>query len=228
MANIKLSGLDTKTMTHILTSHGLGAYTQLAHYLDSLLEDKDPYTARHSNGVRRIAVRIARKMGLAARDVAAVDMASGLHDIGKLLVDSDIIFKPAALTAGEYRAIRQHPQISYDIIWPLTQLDEKIKLGVLHHHERYDGKGYPAGLSGAKIPLVSRIIAVADTYDAIISTRPYRAAQSHQAAMDEVLRHTGTQFDPIVVKAFTLIDHLAPEEDVQVLFSEAEPDSACV
>lgn len=180
-------------------------FFHLLHNLVYMLEAKDEYTAEHSRSVNLIALGIAREMGLSGEDLQNVDVAAILHDIGKVLIDYHIINKPGALTQEEYKIIQYHPVASYEIIEDLSAF-ARVKRAVLHHHERFDGKGYPDGLSGEEIPLEARIISVADTYDAMTSSRSYRTAMSHEEAVEEIRRNAGTQFDPAVVDAFLTLN----------------------
>ena len=167
---------------------GLGAEglsVQALTSLSALLEARDGYTYGHSQRVTRHAERIARAMGLSATDVAKVRTAAALHDVGKLHTPRDILNKPGRLTDEEFEVIRHHPG---DGAAMATSLDDPMITAMIrHHHERLDGGGYPAGLAGNAIPLGARIIAVADTFDAMTSNRAYRGAASHKHALD-VLR----------------------------------------
>lgn len=164
------------------------------------VEAKDPYTKGHSERVAEIARRLAIAMGFPEREVARVHTAGILHDIGKIGVPEDILHKQGKLSDEEYSIIRQHPVDGHNILKPLDFLAD-ILPAVYHHHEQYDGTGYPDRLSGDAIPLWSRLLQVADTFDAMTSTRPYRIAMDKARAIDEIIRCSGTQFDPEVVKA---------------------------
>jgi HD-GYP domain-containing protein (c-di-GMP phosphodiesterase class II) len=175
----------------------LGTITALAAAVDA----KDPYTFGHSNDVTAYAVATAEKMGLAPHEIEVIRIGSTLHDIGKIGIDRAILHKPGRLDEDEWAAIRRHPAIGADILAPLDFLGDSLPL-VLFHHERYDGKGYPSGVSGESIPLGARIIAVADTFNAMTSDRPYRKALPVEVAVQEVRDNAGTQFDPDVAAAF--------------------------
>jgi putative two-component system response regulator len=177
------------------------------------LEAKDKYTSGHSQRVSRISVAIATELGLPQQDVERIRLAGLIHDIGKIGVREAVLNKPGKVNAEEYQHILSHCNIGEHILTPIVE-DEQILRAVRHHHERYDGTGYPDGLSGGQIPLGAKILAVADTYDAIISGRPYREAESIQTACDEIQRHKGTQFDPEVVGAFLRIRKSAKLVDV--------------
>lgn len=182
--------------------------------LVNLIEASDSYTRGHSERVTYYSRMIAQELTLSEEMVFSIETAGMLHDIGKIGVASDIIRKPSRLTEEEYQAIQSHPTIGYNSIKEMRQLGD-VLLGILHHHERYDGKGYPSGIKGLEIPLMARIIAVADTYDAMTSTRPYRPALAPGIAIDEIQRNAGTQFDPVVAEAFieALKRQLAGEEN---------------
>jgi len=179
------------------------------------LEAKDKYTSGHSQRVAGISVAIAKELGLPQPEIEKIRLAGLIHDIGKIGVRESVLNKPARVTADEYQHILSHCDIGEHILTPIVE-DEQILKAVRHHHERYDGTGYPDRLSGGQIPLGARILAVADTYDAIISGRPYREAESIQAACDEIQRHKGTQFDPEVVDAFLRIRKSAKLVDVSI------------
>lgn len=166
------------------------------------LEAKDPYTRLHSERVTRWAVGIAGDMGCPHEKLDTLTFAGHLHDIGKIGIRDQILMKPGRLTREEYEIIKTHPVIGAEIVGHLGLLTEETAI-IRHHHERWDGNGYPDGLSGEKIPELSRILAVADTYDAITSRRPYRSAKDPDFARHEIQKNAGTQFDPKVVDAFT-------------------------
>jgi len=179
------------------------------------LEAKDKYTSGHSQRVAEISVAIATELGLPRQDIEKIRLAGLIHDIGKIGVRESVLNKPARVTADEYQHILSHCDIGEHILTPIVE-DEQILTAVRHHHERYDGTGYPDRLSGSQIPLGAKILAVADTYDAIISGRPYREAVSIQTACDEIQRHKGTQFDPEVVDAFLRLRKSANLVDISI------------
>ncbi len=165
------------------------------------LEAKDPYTKMHSERVTELSLRIAKEMGCSSDELESLRFAGHLHDIGKIGIRDQILMKPGRLTREEYEIIKKHPVIGADIVSHLGLLPDE-KAIIRHHHERWDGKGYPDGLQGSETPRLSRILAVADTYDAITSHRPYRKALPHSYAYDQIVENSGTQFDPEAVKAF--------------------------
>ncbi|MDQ7857556.1 MAG: HD-GYP domain-containing protein [Armatimonadota bacterium] len=161
---------------------------------------KDPYTSNHSQRVSRYAVRLARTMGLPEEEVERIRIGALMHDIGKIGISGRIIRKPGRLSPEERVKMQQHSAVSADIIEPLEILGESARM-VRHHHENWDGTGYPAGLRGEEIPLGSRIILVADAFDALVTDRPYRKGASRPEALNVIRKHAGTQFDPVVVRA---------------------------
>jgi len=178
----------------------LGSIEMLA----DALEVKDPYTRGHSARVSRYAAAIARRLAIPAGDVRQIELGGHVHDIGKIGVREAVLNKPGALTEEEYQHIMTHPLVGWRILSPLLR-DAPVILNVVRsHHERYDGRGIPDALSGEGIPLEARIAAVADSFDAMTSGRPYRreARMTLAAAVAEVERCAGTQFDPEVVRAF--------------------------
>jgi len=175
----------------------LNAITSLAY----ALEAKDKYTSGHSQRVAGISVAIAAELGLSKTEIEKIRLAGLIHDIGKIGVREAVLNKPGKVSAKEYQHILSHSDIGEHILTPIVE-DEAILKAVRHHHERYDGRGYPDGLSGEQIPLGARILAVADAYDAMKSERPYRGAMSVETACAEIERGKGTQFDPEVVDAF--------------------------
>jgi response regulator RpfG family c-di-GMP phosphodiesterase len=168
------------------------------------IESKDTYLKGHSARVSVYAGEIGTVMGLPEADVAVVIRAGMLHDLGKLVMLDSILCKPGTLTAEEYALVQTHPAIGDRILQPLRFLARESR-AVRHHHERYDGRGYPDGLRGDAIPLVARVVTVADAFDAMTSDRPYRAAMPMTAAREELVRVSGTQVDPQVVEAFAAI-----------------------
>lgn len=168
--------------------------------LADALERRDLRTHGHSRRVARHAAGIARELGLPDEDVARIRFAAAMHDIGKLNVPPEILFKPDRLTAEEFAVIKQHPIDSANMVKVIA--DPELLAIIRGHHERWDGRGYPDGLAGATIPYGARVIAVADTFDALVSDRPYRDGMAHRKARQIIAEESGAQFDPEIAAAF--------------------------
>jgi len=169
--------------------------------LTSAIDAKDPYTCGHSDRVARVAVRLAQELGLNAEQLNTIYLSGLLHDVGKIGIDDTVLRKPGALTHEEYEHIKTHAEVGYKILCGLRQLGEVLPV-VLHHHEQWDGGGYPRGLAGEAIPLMARIVAVADAFDAMGSDRPYRKGMPEEK-LDSILRAgAGKQWDAQVTDAF--------------------------
>ncbi len=166
----------------------------------SLIDMRDRSTQRHSQRVTAYTERIAVAMGVRGDELDVFRRGALLHDIGKIGVPDSILLKPGPLTEAEWREMRRHPEIGWAALQSLPFLREAATI-VLHHHERWDGRGYPSGLSGEAIHLGARIFAVADTLDAMTTDRPYRRALPWSDAVEEIRRQCGRQFDPAVVRA---------------------------
>jgi HD-GYP domain-containing protein (c-di-GMP phosphodiesterase class II) len=179
------------------------ALHQFAESLGNAIDAKDPHTSMHSDEVAEAARVLALAMDLTPSQAGVIHVAGHLHDIGKIGVPDSVLRKQGPLTTAEWQAIRRHPEAGAAILDPVAALK---RLGVvdmvLHHHERWDGKGYPHGLSGEAIPLGARIISVADALSAMLQDRPYRAALDVNRACREIEFGAGSQFDPRVVDAF--------------------------
>jgi len=174
--------------------------------LSSAIDAKDPYTCGHSERVAFISRSLAERLHLPPTEVEATYLSGLLHDVGKIGISEDVLQKHGKLTDQEMDHIRSHPEIGARILGNLKQLDD-ILPGVRHHHERMDGRGYPLGLKGKEIPLIGRILAVADGFDSMTSDRPYRTAMPQEVAVAEIKRCSGTQFDPEIVAALvSLLD----------------------
>lgn len=177
------------------------AFVGTVRALVSAVDFKDSYTASHSSCVAEYAGMTAKALGLGGDAVEDIRMAAYLHDLGKIGVPDEVLRKPAALTAEEGRQMRRHPAIAAHILEDVP-FSPRIKLAVRHNHERWDGTGYPDGLAGEEIPIEARILSVADAYEAMTSSRPYRRSLDHDSAVAELRRYVRTQFDPRVVAAF--------------------------
>ena len=165
------------------------------------IDAKDEYTKGHSRRVSDYSAEIAREMGMSSEEVERIRYIALLHDIGKIGVPDAVLNKPGHLTETEYELMKKHTTIGGEILKDVGMMPE-LDVGAKYHHERYDGKGYPGGLKGEEIPLVARIICMADSYDAMTSNRIYRKHLSHHVVIDEIRRCRGTQFDPAVTDAF--------------------------
>ena len=192
--------------------------------LASVLAPQPHHRGRPSDMIASLATGIALEMGLPSDEIERIRIASLLHDLGKLAVPSEILDKPTKLTDGEWQAIGEHPRIGQVILEQASGLRDAIPV-VLHHHERYNGGGYPHGLRGSEIPLGARIVAVADAYHAMVHERPYKGALTHEQALAELKRNAGTQFDPQVVRHFSTVyaDGVPPDglEEVYRLHERA-------
>lgn len=177
-----------------------GAYQSTLEAMADMLDKREQMTSMHSQRVARLSIVLAREMGVSTEELKTIETGALLHDIGKIAIPDSILLKPAPLSAEEREIIKKHPQFGYDIIHASPFLAEASEL-VLSHHEHYDGAGYPRGLKGDDICPGARIFAVVDAYDAIRTDRPYSKGRSAAEALDEILRHKGTQFDPVVVDA---------------------------
>jgi HD-GYP domain-containing protein (c-di-GMP phosphodiesterase class II) len=158
----------------------------------------------HSEVTAHYSAQIAMALGLPPDEIENIRVASLLHDIGKIEISLSILHKTSKLTKEEFELIKRHPQIAADLIRPIQCLHDTIQL-ILYHHERWDGKGYPAGLKGEEIPIGARIIAIAEVYVALTSNLPWRKAYSKKEAMEIIKKDSGTQFDPKVVNALLKI-----------------------
>lgn len=193
---------------------------QFSESLGTAIDAKDPFTSLHSEEVAEISHSIALAMGLSTFQSDIIHVAGHLHDIGKIGVPDEILKKKEPLTDLDWKFIRRHPDIGADILRPVEALEETgIVDMVRHHHERFDGNGYPSMLKGEAIPLGSRIIALADSLSAILQNRPYRKARDFETASAEIINCAGTQFDPDVVKAFLKI-----KEEVTSILTYLNPE----
>lgn len=182
---------------------------QFAESLGNAIDAKDSHTRCHSEEVAVIAQALGQTIGLPCRAADMLHIAGHLHDIGKIGVPDNVLQKQGPLTEEEWILVRQHPVIGANIVRPVQAFSEMtgIRGMILHHHERYDGTGYPAGLAGEAIPIGARIIAVADSLSAMLQHRPYRPPMQFAEAMEEIQRGSGTQFDPRIVGVFVAARH---------------------
>jgi putative nucleotidyltransferase with HDIG domain len=177
--------------------------------LNATVDARDPYTAGHSQRVQEIALSVARELGLSDKELDAIAHAGLFHDIGKLGVPDAILIKPAKLTQQEYELMKQHPADGANIVAKFGRLRAAVPL-IRHHHERWDGNGYPNGLAGSEIPLGAAIVGLADAWDAMTTDRPYHRALDATEAEEELRKHRGTQFAPEVVDAFFRVLERSP------------------
>lgn len=183
---------------------------------NQLLDLKDISTGVHSTRLAEWAIRVARKLQIPEEKLYQVEVAALLHDIGKIGVPDAILKKQAPLTAEERAVINRHPEYSWSILRLFPGLED-ASLYALHHHESFDGSGYPSGLKGCEIPVISRIVSVIDAYDAMVSNRCYRKGLPHEEAVRRLLESSGKQFDLEVVQAFIPI----AEQEVAAVFAAA-------
>ncbi len=180
------------------------AFLGTAEALAEAVNRRDPYTGGHARRVAAYSVLIAEKKGLVPREKEELRLAAILHDIGKIGIEDAILRKGGLLTEDEALLMRKHPQIGAGILGFVEEMSGVIP-GVLHHHEWFDGSGYPSGLGGRAIPLQARIIAIADAYDAMTTDRPYRKALKAEDALEELGSSAGTHFDPVLAEAFAMV-----------------------
>jgi putative two-component system response regulator len=176
-----------------------GHYEETISSLVAAVDAKDSYTKGHQERVARLVSAIGHELGLEQKDMVSLNHAATLHDIGKIGVPEGILRKKGYFTADEYETVKKHAQIGAEILSPVKYLKDVIPL-VMHHHEWYDGSGYPAGLAGENIPLGAKIIAIADAVDAMISERPYASSRSLSEVKEELGKVAGVQFDPYLVR----------------------------
>lgn len=177
--------------------------TELIMAISKLLDSRDTYTANHSENVAKYSLLIAKELGLSKEQCKAIYIGGLLHDTGKIGVPESILTKPTKLTNDEYETIKQHPVIGYESLKHISSIHSHGILDMVHyHHERYDGKGYPHGLKEKEIPLTARIMAIADSFDAMTSKRVYNDAKCIDFAIKEIQANKGTQFDPEIADVF--------------------------
>ena len=193
---ISVAIYNAMTLIHIEEEH-----FETINSISEAIEARDTYTRTHGDRLIDYGALVAKEIGLSESQIKNIRYAASMHDVGKIGVKDSILNKPGKLTEEEYEEIKKHPEIGYNMLRKIKFLSH-IANDVLHHQERYDGKGYPNGVSGENIPIASRIIAVIDTFDAMTTDRPYRKALTIEAALDELKKNSGTQFDPKIVDAF--------------------------
>lgn len=196
--------LENATLYDNLNAMFLGTLEALTASIDA----KDRYTCGHSQRVAHLTRALAESLGYDEASLKRFHIAGLVHDVGKIGVPESVLLKPGRLTDDEFEWIRLHPEMGYRILKDIPQLNDVLP-GVLHHHERWDGRGYPHGLAGEKIPMIARLIALADSFDAMSSSRTYRKAMSRSMVLEEIRKNAGTQFDPDLVPAFLSLDFSA-------------------
>lgn len=200
----KLHVVEDLNELNALRHHLQTSTAATLHALVAALDLREQETNMHSLRVSAYSVHLAREMGVGGDELTCIERGALLHDIGKIGIPDSILLKPGPLTADEWKIMKTHPEMGYRVMSGLSWLKGGDQL-VLHHHEHFDGRGYPSGLAGNTIPFPARLFAVIDAFDALTSTRPYRAACSYQDAIAELQRCSGTQFDPSIVSAFCLV-----------------------
>jgi HD-GYP domain-containing protein (c-di-GMP phosphodiesterase class II) len=193
---------------------------QMAGALIEAVEAKDPYTRGHSERVQRICIDLGKSLELSASSIQDISWGALLHDVGKIGVPDHIICKAGTLTQDEYTMIKIHPERSYEILRHIEDLSLGALAAARHHHERFDGGGYPHGLRGKRIPVEARVISIGDTYDALTSSRSYRAAVPHEQALQIIRDVAGTQLDPDLVERFERVWEYVDE-------ASRAPDDGC-
>ncbi len=215
--NSHISSIDSKLCSSLASTMSIflqnamlfedmqGMFMGTLHALTSSIDAKDSYTHGHSERVAQVSRALADAVGLDAHTCDRIYIAGLLHDVGKIGVPESVLCKPGRLTVAEFELIKQHPEIGARILKDIQQMNDLIP-GVLYHHERWDGNGYPHRLAGESIDLFGRILGLADAFDAMSTNRTYRRALKHQDVIDEIVRCSGTQFDPTLVDLFLKLD----------------------
>jgi HD-GYP domain-containing protein (c-di-GMP phosphodiesterase class II) len=223
MANPQFEAASLRLQVKELEESQLGLRNSMVCAFNQLLDLKDINTGVHSTRLAEWAIRVARKLDISEDHLYQVEVAALLHDVGKVGVPDAILKKAGPLTIDERAIINRHPEYSWSILRLLPGLQD-ASLYALHHHENFDGSGYPAKLKANEIPVVSRIVSVIDAYDAMISNRCYRQGLSHDEAVRRLVASSGTQFDSQVVNVFLPI----AEQEVADVFAAAGTSTAAV
>ena len=213
-ARMRAQNMDLEARSHDLVESSRQLEATLLETIETLnaaVEARDPYTAGHSQRVRRVSLAIGRELRLSARQLGALGTAALFHDIGKIGMPDSILTKPERLDRAEQRVMREHAAHGAAIVARISSLKDSVP-AIRHHHERWDGLGYPDGLSGRDIPVEAAIIAIADAWDAMTTDRPYAAALGMDEAMLQIHAGKGKQFNPAVVDAFAAVSRRRPAE----------------
>ncbi len=187
-----------------LATHIKQSYAKTVKTIAAAIEAKDPYMKGHSERVAELTLAMAKEFRMTGRELQKLEYIALLHDVGKIGIPDEILKKPGPLSTEEYEEVKKHSALGAEIIGKIKFLSSKADI-VLYHHEQYNGTGYPTGLRGQNIPLESRILAVADAYDAMITSRPFRPAKTTEQAVEEIEQLSGTQFDPEAVEVFQTV-----------------------
>ena len=198
--------LKTNFKGKISPSQNPSVYQSIKTLLTAL-NDKNPYTHNHSIRVGLYSIIFAKEIGITDKQLEQIETTALMHDIGKLTIPNSIICKSGRLTPEEYEIIKMHP-INSEMLLSGNKDFKHLLPGIRHHHERWDGKGYPDGLKEKETPFISRLIAITDTYDAMTSQRPYRKELDHSHAIQEIDKHSGAQFDPKLAKKFIELENI--------------------
>jgi putative nucleotidyltransferase with HDIG domain len=196
--------------------------------LANTVESKDVATQEHASRLVELSAAVCKRLGLAADATDAIRLGACLHDIGKIAVPEELLRRPGSLTDEEVAIVRRHPEVGASILEGIRTWEE-VRLIVRHHHERFDGRGYPSGLKGSRIPLGARIVGVVDAYDVMRGGRPYSAPKPPEAILSELVRERGRQFDPDVVDAFVAtlppdaLDDQGAIPDATLVYSRGVP-----
>jgi putative two-component system response regulator len=199
LINAVRARLDRRRVIELFDTRA--AHLQTVIMLANVIETRDPYTAGHLERVRRLALNLAFALNWNTEDIAILEFGAILHDIGKIVVPSQVLKKTGPLTKDEWKLMRQHPEVGAKMLEGVDHLKAAVPY-VLNHHEWWNGSGYPGGLKGEKIPREGRLLAIADAFDAMTTNRPYHSSMPAVDALDELARYRGIYFDPEMVDAF--------------------------